>query len=128
MRRSTVGGWLVAGGVAVALGVTGAGVGTAAQGVQTKTLRANPNGELKFNKTKLKASPGKVTVVMKNPASSGIKHGIEVEGNGKEKRGKVVKPGKASHVTLTLKAGTYDYYCPVAGHKQAGMKGKLVVK
>ena len=27
-----------------------------------------------------------------------------------------------------LKAGTYDLYCDVAGHKQAGMVGKLVVK
>ncbi len=27
-----------------------------------------------------------------------------------------------------LKAGTYDLYCAVAGHKEAGMIGKLVVK
>ena len=27
-----------------------------------------------------------------------------------------------------LKAGTYELYCAVAGHKQAGMIGKLVVK
>ena len=27
-----------------------------------------------------------------------------------------------------LKAGTYDLYCAVAGHKQAGMIGTLVVK
>ena len=27
-----------------------------------------------------------------------------------------------------LKAGTYDLYCAVVGHKEAGMAGKLVVK
>ncbi len=27
-----------------------------------------------------------------------------------------------------LKAGTYDLYCAVAGHKEAGMTAKLVVK
>jgi uncharacterized cupredoxin-like copper-binding protein len=65
---------------------------------------------------------------MKNPAGSGVDHGIEVEGKGKEKRGKIVAPGGTSKVTLTLKAGKYDFYCPVTGHKAAGMKGKLTVK
>jgi uncharacterized cupredoxin-like copper-binding protein len=30
-------------------------------------------------------------------------------------------------VTVKLKKGTYTFYCPVDGHKAAGMKGKLVV-
>jgi uncharacterized cupredoxin-like copper-binding protein len=27
-----------------------------------------------------------------------------------------------------VKAGTYEYYCPVDGHKAAGMTGKLTVQ
>jgi uncharacterized cupredoxin-like copper-binding protein len=30
-------------------------------------------------------------------------------------------------VTVDLKAGKYEFYCPVDGHKQAGMKGTLTV-
>lgn len=132
MTRSTLGAWATVAGVTGALAVTGAWVATAGGDVHaakaTVNLKANGSGELKFNKKKLSAPAGKVKVVMKNPAGSGIDHGIEVEGHGVEKRGKVVAPGKSSRLTLTLKAGKYDYYCPVAGHKDAGMKGKLTVR
>jgi len=30
-------------------------------------------------------------------------------------------------LTLDLKSGTYRFYCSVAGHEAAGMKGTLVV-
>jgi plastocyanin len=99
-----------------------------AAGGQKLSLKASPSGALKFSRKTLTAKPGKATVVMTNPSSSGLKHGIEVEGHGIEKRGKNVGPGHTSRVTLTLKAGTYQFYCPVDGHKSAGMKGKIVVK
>ena len=38
-----------------------------------------------------------------------------------------MSPGSTSTVTATLKKGTYTYYCPVPGHKQAGMVGTLTV-
>jgi uncharacterized cupredoxin-like copper-binding protein len=132
MTRGTAGSVAAVAIMAGALAVTGAGVATAGQDVHaakaTRHLKADPGGEIKFNKTRLSAPAGKVTVVMKNPSSSGSEHGIEVEGKGKEKRGKIVAPGGTSKVTLTLKAGKYEFYCPVTGHKALGMKGKLVVK
>lgn len=93
----------------------------------TVTLSADPGGALKFNTTTISAKAGTVTVEMKNPSSSGLRHAIAVEGNGVDQDGKTVQPGGASIVTLTLKPGTYDFYCPVPGHKAAGMKGTLVV-
>jgi uncharacterized cupredoxin-like copper-binding protein len=65
---------------------------------------------------------------MTNP--SGTPHSIAVEGNGVDKDSpqSSVGQGQTATVTATLKAGTYEFYCPVDGHKQAGMKGTLVVK
>ena len=63
---------------------------------------------------------------MSNPAS--IPHAIAVEGNGVDKDGKPVGQGGTSTVTVDLKPGKYEFYCPVDSHKQAGMKGTLTVK
>jgi plastocyanin len=116
--------------LAVALLITAlaiAAVGSARTG-QKLTLRAAASGALKFNKKTLTARPGKATIVMTNPTGSGVPHAVEVEGKGIEKRSRTVGPGKKARVTVTLKAGRYQFYCPVDGHKQAGMRGKLVVK
>ena len=65
-----------------------------AAGAHTLRLSADSGGALTFDKTKLTAGSGKVTVVMTNPASSGVQHGIAVEGNGVDKDGPIVAPGK----------------------------------
>jgi uncharacterized cupredoxin-like copper-binding protein len=65
---------------------------------------------------------------MSNPKTSGLPHGIAVEGKGIDKDGRPASPGRTSRVTVTLKRGTYEFFCPVDGHKAAGMEGKLVVK
>lgn len=37
-------------------------------------------------------------------------------------------PLKTESIEFTpSKAGTYEFYCAVAGHKEAGMKGRLIV-
>ena len=94
---------------------------------QTVKLQADGDGSLYFEQRKLRAKAGAVTLVMDNPSSSGKAHGIAVEGNGVDKDGQIVQPGSKSSVTVTLKAGTYEYYCPVPAHKAAGMKGTLSV-
>lgn len=90
-------------------------------------LSADPKGALAFTTMKLTAKAGTVTVEMKNPAGSGVPHGIAVQGHGVDQDGKIVQPGGTSTDTLTLKPGTYKFYCPVKGHEAAGMKGTLVV-
>jgi plastocyanin len=87
-------------------------------------LTADPGGALKFDKTKLSAKPGKVTITMDNP--SDVPHAVEVEGKGVEEETKTVTGGSAD-VTVDLKAGKYEFYCPVDGHREAGMKGTLTV-
>jgi uncharacterized cupredoxin-like copper-binding protein len=97
-------------------------------GGQLLTLSADPGGQLRFDTAQLTAKPGKVTFRMKNPSSAGMDHGIALEGNGVDSDGPTVAPGNTSTLTVTLKKGTYEYYCPVPGHKQAGMTGTLTVR
>jgi uncharacterized cupredoxin-like copper-binding protein len=97
-------------------------------GGQTLNLSANPTGKLMFSPMSLSAKAGKVTLVMKNPSSSGVQHGIAVEGNGVDKDGPIVQPGKTSTLTVDLKPGKYEFYCPFDGHKAAGMTGTLTVQ
>ena len=91
---------------------------------QTLKLTADPGGALKFDKTTLKAKPGKVTVVMDNPSQ--VPHAVEIEGNGVEEETKTLTDGTAD-VTVDLKAGKYEFYCPVDGHRAGGMEGTLTV-
>lgn len=92
---------------------------------QTLKISADPGGALKFDKSTLTAKAGKVTIVMDNPSS--LPHAVEIEGNGVEEAGDTVEKGGVSKATATVKAGTYDFYCPVDGHRAAGMEGKLTV-
>ena len=98
----------------------GAGAGGALK------LSADPGGQLKFDKSSLTAKAGKVTLVMDNPSS--IPHAVAVEGSGVDKDGNTVGKGGVSKVSVDLKPGKYTFYCPVDGHKPAGMKGTLTVK
>jgi uncharacterized cupredoxin-like copper-binding protein len=90
-------------------------------------VSADASGALKFVPSALKAKAGKVTISFSNPASAGIQHGLSLEGNGVDKEGKIVGAGQSSTLTLKLKPGTYTYYCPVPGHRQAGMVGRITV-
>lgn len=100
---------------------------SAGGGGQTLALAATESGGLSFSKTSLQAKAGKVTLALDVPSSLGSSHGIAIEGKGVDKDGPIVQPGGKSDVTVTLKPGTYTFYCPVPGHKDAGMKGKLTV-
>jgi uncharacterized cupredoxin-like copper-binding protein len=134
-----------AGGAAVAVsavavagcggGSSGSAAATAASGggaraaATTLKLTANPKGQLRFMPGALRAAKtGTVTLVMTNPSSTKLMHGIAVEGNGIDKTGPIVGPGKTARLTVTLKkAGAYTFYCPFDGHRAAGMKGTLTV-
>jgi plastocyanin len=95
-------------------------------GGQNITIAADPSGALKFDKTTLTGKPGKITITMDNP--SDIPHAVEVEGNGVNFEGEVVGKGGKSVASGDVKAGTYDFFCPVGNHRAEGMEGKLTVK
>ena len=89
-------------------------------------LSADPAGDLKFDKDALEAKPGRITLVMANPAP--LAHNVAVEGEGLDEKGKVVEKGGTSSVTVDLKPGEYVFYCSVPGHRGSGMEGTLTVE
>jgi plastocyanin len=115
----------VGGAVTQASGAPGAA--TAGAAATTLKLRADPGGALRFNKKTLRAAPGKVTIRLRNPSSSGKPHAVEVEGHGVEKESATIRPGGRTSVTVRVRKGRYEFYCPVDGHKRAGMKGTLII-
>jgi plastocyanin len=133
--------------VAAVAGATGcaddSGDATAAseskdRGTVLKLSDTSEPGKWSFDKKKLTAKAGKVTIVFHN--DSGLGHQVRVH------TGKCcLKPGHkdlggtrvigavdsdkqtTARATLDLKPGTYTYLCAIPGHFQAGQHGTLVV-
>ena len=93
-------------------------------GGETLTVTADPGGAISWDKSELSAKAGKVTLKLVN--QSDIPHAIEVEGNGVEEETDTVT-GKDAELTVDLKPGKYEYYCPVGTHRET-MKGTLTVE
>jgi len=94
---------------------------------QPLTLEANPEGQLKYNKTALTANAGKVSIDFTNKSPLG--HNLTVESSSGQVVGATPTfQGSMKVLTLQLKAGTYKFFCSVPGHRQAGMEGTLTVK
>jgi plastocyanin len=111
--------------------VAAGGVATQASGKPAATtlkLKAAASGALKFNKQTMRAAPGKVTIRLTNPSTSGKPHAVEIEGKGVEKESRTIQPGGRTSVSARLKKGSYEFYCPVPGHKAGGMEGRLIVR
>jgi plastocyanin len=100
--------------------------GTATEKGGVVSIPADPSGQLAYQFAAATAKPGKVQLESKN--ASGTPHDISIEGNGLDQHGKIVQNGGTSSISVTLKPGTYTFYCSVPGHRQAGMQGKLTVK
>jgi len=84
--------------------------------------------EWKVELSERRIAPGVVTLTVTNAGS--IPHGLEVEGEGIEQETEVIQPGAHATLTLTLKPGTYEVYCPVGedSHKKLGMDTRLKVE
>ena len=61
--------------------------------------------------------------------SGTVPHGFEVEGPGIEQETPLIQPGDSAALTLMLRPGTYEVYCPVGrgSHQMLGMKAHLKV-
>ncbi len=114
--------WL-AFGVAVAVTALVAGALYAGAAAQKVTVVAK---EFAYTPNKITVKAGQpVQLVLDNKGV--IEHDFVVD-KFKVKMG-TIQPGKTGTVTFTPNAkGTFEFYCSVPGHKEAGMKGTLVVQ
>ncbi|MDJ0898236.1 MAG: cupredoxin domain-containing protein [Xenococcus sp. MO_188.B8] len=104
----------------------------------------NPAGELKFVPEHLEFTTGQsYTLLLDNPSPSKhyftAKDFADASWTKKVQVGKVevkgaiheleLKPGGEAEWVLTpMKSGTYQFYCSIAGHKESGMTGDILVK
>ena len=85
-----------------------------------------------ITETEFKISPpskplkaGEITFDVKNAGKT--EHDLVVTGNGVTKGTPRFNGGESRTLTVTLKPGTYELFCSVPGHKQAGMDRKITV-
>ena len=79
--------------------------------------------EFAFAPAMLKASPGRATIRFTNKGTT--EHDFTIDALHVKL---TAKPGESAEATVTLKPGSYKSYCSVAGHRQSGMAGMLMVK
>ncbi len=58
-----------------------------------------------------------------------ISHALELTGNGIDRHTTDLAfgPGHSEGLSVTLKPGTYQFFCPIDGHRGLGVLGTLVV-
>ena len=107
-------------------GTTTATTGTSSGGEEKVSLEANPEGQLKYDKTALTAKAGKVSIDFTNMAPLG--HNVTVaSASGTVVGATPTFQGGSKTLALNLKPGIYKFYCSVPGHRMAGMEGTLTV-
>src|SRR5256885_2932986 len=134
-HRLTLLGAVVVGVPAVSGGCGDSGGGTNAASTATSTTSSASSGgavikTVSVHETEYKLSPSTIsltktgTYVFKGVNDGTTTHALAVEGNGIDEDGTGISPGSSGTLKVTLaKAGTYEIYCPIDGHKDMGMEG-----
>jgi len=95
-------------------------------------------GATAVKETEYKLNPTNATVTLKGATAAievsndgKIVHALALEKagpGGKDIESGNIQPGASKSLKLKLKPGTYEWYCPIDGHKKLGMVGKITVK
>lgn len=83
--------------------------------------------EYRITPSQLSLDAGSYTFTAVNDGT--ISHALELTGNGIDAHTPdlAFAPGHSEGFTTTLKPGSYQFFCPVDGHRGLGMQGTLVV-
>src|SRR3954471_10869670 len=104
-----------------ASGGSGASQTTASSSGGGTTVKMDAS-EYKFAPATVKAKAGTVTIDLKNTGQ--FPHAIKIQGGSSSQ---IIQGGQSTSLKANLKAGTYTFFCPVPGHREKGMVGKLTV-
>jgi uncharacterized cupredoxin-like copper-binding protein len=69
--------------------------------------------------------PGTYTFEAMNNGQT--EHALEIEGSGVEEETETLAPGAKGTITVELKMGEYEMYCPIDSHRDRGMDGSIDV-
>jgi uncharacterized cupredoxin-like copper-binding protein len=114
-------------------GCGSSGGGTTAASPSSAPASGSGSGSVSVKEADFSLTPSNVTVkkagtITITATNAGqTTHALEVQGQGTEKKTGDIAPGSSGKLTVTLKAGKYEWYCPIDGHKQLGMKGTITV-
>jgi plastocyanin len=127
--------------VLILVGVLGCGAGGGSAGGGGAEDAQAPSGAkesvlktIRVKEVEFALKPAEITLekpgtyLFKAVNSGGTVHALEVEGQGIEEETEEIQPGQSAELQVKLEAGTYELYCPVDGHKEEGMEGKVIVK
>jgi uncharacterized cupredoxin-like copper-binding protein len=95
---------------------------TGSSGAQQVAVKES---EFKIQLPKTTFAPGSYTFAVSNDGK--LPHDLVVTGPGGKKATKTISPGSSATLTVKLEKGSYDVYCSIPGHKQAGMDEKVKV-
>lgn len=114
-----------AGGLALAAAVALAACGGGSSGPSPTTV-AMTGTEFAYDPSAVTATAGStVKLVLENKGT--VEHDVNIDALGLKMD--LVKPGQTGELTVPdVAAGSYQFWCTVAGHKEAGMTGVLEVK
>ncbi len=117
------------GGGAGSSGAQSASTGTsasspAAAAAKTVTIRET---EFKLTPSSVAlAKPGTYTLKVVNKGT--VTHALEVQGTGVQQKSSEIAPGKSTTLQVDFKGdGTFEMFCPIDGHRQQGMQGKITI-
>ncbi|MFL5870946.1 MAG: cupredoxin domain-containing protein [Solirubrobacterales bacterium] len=82
--------------------------------------------EYKLDPSDATAKAGTVTFNVSN--DGGVTHALEIEGNDVEEETDDISAGQSAKLSVDLKPGTYEIYCPIDNHRDLGMEGSLTVQ
>ena len=81
--------------------------------------------EFKFAPANVDVKAGRTTFRLRNDGAA--PHALEIEGQGIEEETEVIQGGQTASLTVNLKPGRYEMYCPVGNHRDMGMVGTVTV-
>jgi len=114
------------GGGSTGSGSSGGGSGGGSGGQVSGTKVTASLTEFHIGLSQQSFKPGTYTFVVSNDGTAS--HALDITGPGLSNADtSTLSPGQKANLTVTFQSGNYDFFCPIANHKQLGMNMNVTV-